>query len=111
MNLLNLVLAAAAGRASWWRCVLPRRHAAGRSAAVALALALVDVRALARPARPASTAAQRASSSPTDVPWIASPDIRYHVGLDGISLWLVLLSTFLTPICVLISWQLHSATA
>ena len=39
------------------------------------------------------------------MPWIDSPDIHYHVGIDGISLWLVLLSTFLTPICVLISWR------
>jgi len=41
----------------------------------------------------------------TDVPWIDSPAIRYHVGLDGISLWLVLLSTLLTPLCVLVSWR------
>jgi NADH-quinone oxidoreductase subunit M len=41
----------------------------------------------------------------TDVEWIASPAIRYHVGLDGMSLWLVILSTFLTPIAVLISWK------
>jgi NADH-quinone oxidoreductase subunit M len=41
----------------------------------------------------------------TDVPWIASPAIRYHVGLDGLSLWLVLLSTLLTPVAVLISWN------
>jgi NADH-quinone oxidoreductase subunit M len=41
----------------------------------------------------------------TDAPWIASPEIRYHVSLDGLSLWLVMLSTFLTPICVLISWN------
>ena len=26
-------------------------------------------------------------------------------GIDGVSLWLILLSTFLTPICVLISWN------
>ncbi len=37
--------------------------------------------------------------------WISSPQIFYHVGLDGLSLWLVLLSTLLTPICVLISWN------
>ena len=37
--------------------------------------------------------------------WIASPEIRFHIAADGISLWLVLLSTFLTPICVLISWN------
>ncbi len=41
----------------------------------------------------------------TDVPWIGTPPIRYHVALDGLSLWLVILSTFLTPICVLISWR------
>jgi NADH-quinone oxidoreductase subunit M len=37
--------------------------------------------------------------------WINFPPIHYHVGLDGLSLWLVLLSTFLTPIAVAISWK------
>ena len=37
--------------------------------------------------------------------WITSPAIRYHIGMDGLTLWLVLLSTFLTPIAVLISWK------
>jgi NADH-quinone oxidoreductase subunit M len=41
----------------------------------------------------------------TDVQWIAYPTIRYHVGIDGVALWLILLSTLLTPIAVLISWQ------
>ncbi|HLH44286.1 MAG TPA: NADH-quinone oxidoreductase subunit M [Bryobacteraceae bacterium] len=41
----------------------------------------------------------------TNVPWIAFPPIRYHVALDGLSLWLVLLSTLLTPIAVLVSWK------
>jgi NADH-quinone oxidoreductase subunit M len=41
----------------------------------------------------------------TNAPWISTPPIRYHVGLDGLSLWLVILSTLLTPICVLISWR------
>ena len=36
--------------------------------------------------------------------WIASPPINYTVGIDGISLPLVLLTTFLTPLCVLVSW-------
>jgi NADH-quinone oxidoreductase subunit M len=40
-----------------------------------------------------------------NVPWITTPDIHYYVAVDGIGLWLVLLSTFLTPICVLISWK------
>ena len=37
-------------------------------------------------------------------PWITSPNIHYHMGIDGISMWLVVLTTFLTPLCVLISW-------
>lgn len=40
-----------------------------------------------------------------NVPWITTPDIHYYVAVDGIGLWLVLLSTFLTPICVLLSWR------
>jgi NADH-quinone oxidoreductase subunit M len=35
-----------------------------------------------------------------DAQWIASPNIHYHLGVDGISVWLVLLTTFLTPFCV-----------
>jgi NADH-quinone oxidoreductase subunit M len=37
--------------------------------------------------------------------WIASPNIHYHVGVDAFSMWLVVLTTFLTPLCVLISWR------
>ena len=45
-----------------------------------------------------------------DNQWIASPNIHYHLGVDGISVWLVLLTTFLTPFCVLISWNsVHGA--
>jgi NADH-quinone oxidoreductase subunit M len=40
-----------------------------------------------------------------DKPWISTPNIHYHMGVDGISLWLVVLTTFLTPLCVLISWN------
>ncbi len=40
-----------------------------------------------------------------DTQWIASPNIHYHMGVDGFSMWLVLLTTFLTPLCVLISWN------
>jgi len=39
-----------------------------------------------------------------DQPWITSPNIHYHMGIDGISVWLIVLTTFLTPLCVLISW-------
>ncbi len=36
--------------------------------------------------------------------WIASPSIRYAVGVDGISLPLVLLTTLLMPLCIVASW-------
>ncbi len=37
--------------------------------------------------------------------WIPAFKISYHMGVDGISVFFVLLSTFLTPICVLASWK------
>jgi NADH-quinone oxidoreductase subunit M len=40
-----------------------------------------------------------------DKPWIPTPNIHYHMGVDGVSSWLVVLTTFLTPLCVLISWR------
>jgi NADH-quinone oxidoreductase subunit M len=40
-----------------------------------------------------------------NIPWISHPNIHYHLGVDGISLWLVVLTTFLMPLCVLISWK------
>ena len=36
--------------------------------------------------------------------WLAEYGASYHVGVDGISLWLVLLTTFLTPIALIGSW-------
>ncbi len=38
------------------------------------------------------------------VSWISSLDINYTLGIDGISLLLVLLTTFIMPLCVLASW-------
>ncbi len=39
------------------------------------------------------------------VPWIPGLGISYRVGIDGISLWLVMLTTFLTPIVVLSAFE------
>jgi NADH-quinone oxidoreductase subunit M len=41
-----------------------------------------------------------------DTPWIAVGQFRmnYHVGIDGISLWLVILTTFIMPIAILSTW-------
>jgi NADH-quinone oxidoreductase subunit M len=40
-----------------------------------------------------------------DLSWIESLGIRYSLGLDGISLMLILLTSFLTVLCVLVSWK------
>src|SRR3954451_6861476 len=39
------------------------------------------------------------------VDWIPAFKINYHMGVDGISVLFVLLSTFLTPLCILASWE------
>jgi NADH-quinone oxidoreductase subunit M len=39
------------------------------------------------------------------VSWIASPPISYRLGVDGISLPLVLMTALLMPLCVLASWR------
>jgi NADH-quinone oxidoreductase subunit M len=41
----------------------------------------------------------------TNRSWISIANIRYHLGADGISMWLVLLTTFLVPLSVLVSWK------
>ncbi len=38
-------------------------------------------------------------------PWIPAFNIEYAVGVDGISVLMVLLTTLITPICVLCSWR------
>jgi NADH-quinone oxidoreductase subunit M len=40
-----------------------------------------------------------------NVPWVTDPAIRYHIGVDGLSMWLVVLAGFLAPLGVLISWR------
>ncbi|MGN7438475.1 MAG: NADH-quinone oxidoreductase subunit M [Alcanivorax sp.] len=37
--------------------------------------------------------------------WLGEAGINYHLGVDGISIYFILLSVFLTPICILASWN------
>jgi NADH-quinone oxidoreductase subunit M len=39
------------------------------------------------------------------VAWIPAFGIEYHLGVDGISLWLLVLTGFLTPLALLSSWE------
>jgi len=46
-----------------------------------------------------------------DTWWVRSVGLRYLVGVDGFSLWLVLLTTFLFPISILASWKIDRNVA
>lgn len=39
------------------------------------------------------------------VPWISAINTNFHVGVDGLSLWLVILTTFIMPIAILSTWH------
>ena len=38
-------------------------------------------------------------------PWISSFNVNYHLGVDGISLWFVLLTAFINVIVIIASWE------
>lgn len=40
-----------------------------------------------------------------NVPWIRAINTSYHIGVDGLSFWLVLLTTFIMPISVISTWH------
>jgi NADH-quinone oxidoreductase subunit M len=40
-----------------------------------------------------------------NVPWIPAIGTNYHIGIDGLSVWLVLLTTFIMPIAVISTWH------
>ena len=40
--------------------------------------------------------------------WISNPNIHYHMALDGVSMWLVVLTTFLlAPVSCSFSWKIR----
>lgn len=43
-----------------------------------------------------------------NIPWIEGLGAHFHLGVDGISLWLVVLTTFLIPICILVTWRVNN---
>lgn len=40
-----------------------------------------------------------------NVPWIEAINANYHIGVDGLSFWLVILTTFIMPIAILSTWN------
>lgn len=41
----------------------------------------------------------------SDVAWMETPAVRFHMAIDGVSLWLVLLTTLISVLCVAVSWN------
>jgi NADH-quinone oxidoreductase subunit M len=40
-----------------------------------------------------------------NIPWISAINSNFHLGVDGLSLWLVILTTFIMPISVISTWN------
>lgn len=39
------------------------------------------------------------------IDWFSSFNMNFYIGVDGISLFFIILTTFLVPVCLLISWH------
>jgi NADH-quinone oxidoreductase subunit M len=50
-------------------------------------------------------AGQQGFQFEVNIPWIESPAIYYHVGVDGLSLWLIVLVSLLAPVGIVASWN------
>ena len=40
-----------------------------------------------------------------NLPWIDRFNVNYHLGVDGISLWFVLLTSFITVVVIIAGWE------
>lgn len=99
--LLNLVLfLPAAGALLVLGLPSPRSEFIRRLSAFVLVLSLAASTCLAITFAPA-----QGMQFVTDVDWMKSPAVRYHVGIDGLNLLMVLLTTVLALISVLFSWN------
>lgn len=80
---------------------VPGEHAGAHRVVAATFLALAFFCALGLLSSMDLSAAGFQHASSEDVSWIASLGARYQVGVDGVSIWMVLLTTLLGPIAVL----------
>jgi NADH-quinone oxidoreductase subunit M len=90
--------------------LLPEREGASTHAITALAVTLVTfVLTLHLVYHFNYSAAAGSFQFDQNLPWItlgpAGSGIHYHLGIDGLSLWLIVLAGFLAPIGVLASWK------
>ena len=86
--------------------LIPEREGTRTHAIGALAITLFTlVLTLHLPSHFNYHAAPRTFQFEQNLSWIPSPNIRYHLGVDGLSMWLIVLAAFLAPIGVLASWN------
>ncbi len=90
-------------------CLIPLRKQVGIAKFVALAIALVEL-IFTCLAWPVASDAPPIGAPPgfflyQDISWIDSFGIRFTLGMDGISLLLVIMTALLTMIAMLVSWR------
>jgi NADH-quinone oxidoreductase subunit M len=86
--------------------LLPEREGSKLHHIVALVVTLLTLAfALHLPAHFDYNARPGAFQFEQNIPWITSPAINYHLGVDGLSMWLVVLTGVLAPLGVLASWN------
>ncbi len=85
--------------------LVPRRHEAA-SREIALTVSLVTFAlSLWLALRFGAQSSHDAFLLYVAIPWIPELGVHYRIGLDGVSLSLILLTTLLTPLCVLCAWR------
>ena len=103
--ILTLIIATPLAGAILLACI-PEREGAKTHAIGALLISLFTLLlTLHLPSHFNYHAAPRTFQFEQNLSWIPSPNIRYHLGVDGLSMWLIVLAAFLAPIGVLASWN------
>src|SRR3990172_4144192 len=102
--LLPLVGAAAIGLLGRAAPDLPRRIALAATVASLVLAAVVMIGFVAKPAVDAGPPSTPPPQMTTNWVWLEKPDVRFHLGIDGLSLWLVILTALLSLTAVLSSW-------
>jgi NADH-quinone oxidoreductase subunit M len=103
--ILTLILAAPLAGAIVL-ALIPEREGSKAHAIGALIVTLVTLGlTLHLPAHFNYAAAPGSFQFEQNLPWITNPAIRYHLGVDGLSMWLIVLAGVLAPIGVLASWN------
>ncbi len=90
---------------AWHYDPFDKTETAKAKAAAATAESSAKVKA---PVRPVFKSGAALLQMETNLPWLGAkggPDIRFHVGVDGISLWLICLTNLLMIPAVLVSWN------